>query len=171
MRVRDYNFSSYSSAPILVSSTTAPTTGGQITISGSSFGPTGTSVCVLIAGQTCSDGSVTAHTTITCTVSAGTGSDQVVEVTIPCPGGQTSSKTIFSYSGLCVSTFFFSLVAPSITSVTSAPTQGGSVTITGLNFGPSSSGMSVLLDDTECAITQFIPHTSLLEDFLKLMNN
>lgn len=91
---------------ILNSASNAPTSGEQITISGSSFGPTGTSVCVLIAGKEGSDASVTAHTTITCTVEAGTGSDQAVEVTIPCPGGVTSTKALFSYSGFLLSISF-----------------------------------------------------------------
>lgn len=113
------------SAPTItgISPTSAPTEGGtDITITGTSFGFTGT---VRVNAITCSVKSRIAHTQIVCTVPASSGANVPVIVTT---ASQASPSFPWSYS------------APSVTSVSPATgdTPGGYiVTVNGSSFGTS----------------------------------
>ncbi|KAH3759085.1 zymogen granule membrane glycoprotein [Pelomyxa schiedti] len=137
------------SGPSIFSCTKPPTTGGTIVISGSSFGPTGTVSCVTVGGLTCSNPYTVAHTSISCDVSPGEGINQVIEVQSPCPDGKYASAAVFSYQG------------PSISSVSSPPTSGGAIVLTGENFGALFTAVQVSVDGVACPITGFTAHTSI----------
>ena len=103
------------------------TAGGTITVTGTSFGPLGAShITITLGGVACESATVTtAHTTATCAAPAGTGSGQDIAVTITNGEALTSAaNTLFSYG------------APTPSAASTIPTSGGTVTITGTNFGP-----------------------------------
>ncbi|MCP3886268.1 MAG: hypothetical protein GY700_12495, partial [Propionibacteriaceae bacterium] len=92
-----------------------------------SFGPLGAShITITLGGVTCESATVTtAHTTATCVAPAGTGSGQDLAVTITNGAALTSAaNTLFAYG------------APTPSAASTIPTSGGTVTITGTNFGP-----------------------------------
>jgi len=110
---------------------TAPAIGGQLTITGSGFGPAGYQAYVFVSvgpfSRACTNVVVVSHTQITCTQSAGTGASLDVNVTVTSKDGgalgTAASNAAFSYS------------KPTVTSVTSCLTSGGSVGVYGTNFG------------------------------------
>ena len=111
------------------------TAGGTITVTGTSFGPIGSShITITLGGEACASATVTtADTTATCAAPAGTGSDKDLAVTITNNEESLTSaaNTLFSYG------------APTPSAATTIPTSGGTVTITGTNFGPvGSDGIS-----------------------------
>ena len=81
---------------------------------------------------------------MTCTAVAGSGSDLAVEVTIS--DVKSPVVSVFSY------------LATTVTAVTKAPTSGGTITITGTNFGPvgdsrltTAGGGSIVVGSFTCA--------------------
>lgn len=73
-----------------------PTTGGNITIQGSSFGPLGTDIVLTVNGVNCSKVQyVVPHTSLACEVPEGVGKDQDVFLEV---GGQNATSK-FSYQG------------------------------------------------------------------------
>ena len=122
---RKYYASDYLVTPTVTAVTKSETAGSLVTITGTSFGPTapmlvnkvqiGTSLCT---GVTV----ITANTQLTCTAPAGTGKGLPVEVTVS--DVKSPTKSIFSYQD------------PTVVSATPASTAGGTVTVTGTNFGP-----------------------------------
>ncbi|QDZ19799.1 hypothetical protein A3770_03p23170 [Chloropicon primus] len=107
------------------------TTGGEITVTGTSFGPAGNTYVTVKAGTyDCSSVTVVSHTSLKCTVPAGFGGNLDLQVKLTNGASITSSaNTVFKYA------------KPTVTSVTSVDTVGGTVTITGTNFGPIGSSV------------------------------
>ena len=112
-----------------ITPSSGPTTGSTlITLSGSSFGSTGT---VTIDGNPCQIATWT-HNQITCSTPAGEGTG--LTVTLTTQDGLEASASIFSYNAPVISS-----ISPSL-----GPTVGGTlVTLTGSNFGVSDRGVSV----------------------------
>jgi hypothetical protein len=121
-----------------ISPATGPTTGGTvITISGSSFGVSGS---VTLGGSACAIGDWT-QSRIICTNPPGQGANVPLIVTVSGQSSQVNSQ--FSYN------------APSVASISPAtgPTTGGTViTISGSSFGVSG---SVTLGGSACAIADW----------------
>ncbi|KAH3762247.1 zymogen granule membrane glycoprotein [Pelomyxa schiedti] len=139
-------------APQVTTVSSIPTSGGQITITGLNFGPSGTVASVTIEGQECTDPVVVSHTSITCYFGTGTGADLPVIVTV----GSKSGSGLFSYQ------------APRISSIESPPTAGDfPVTITGENFGPGGAyQISVIYDsDTTVLSATWLSDTTLSVTF------
>ena len=107
------------------------TTGGEITVTGTSFGPAGNSYVTVKAGTyTCSSVTVISHTSLKCTVPARFGGNLDLQITLTNGNSIVSSaNTVFKYA------------KPTVTSVTTVDTAGGTVTITGTNFGPLGSAV------------------------------
>jgi len=128
---------SYSPPSILsLDPVSGPAAGGtRLTISGSSFG---TLANVTVDGNDCPV-DVQSHSSIECTVPAGSGADAPVVVAV---SGQVSAPALYDY----VSPPAISLVFPS-----SGPTAGGiSITISGSNF--SAVGNSATVGGSACAV-------------------
>ncbi|PRP73158.1 outer membrane autotransporter barrel domain-containing protein [Planoprotostelium fungivorum] len=122
--------------PIISSTTSTNTTGGLITISGDNFGVDSSLTTVIING-TLACNSVTMvipHTSISCQLISGTGTGLPLSVTV---AGLTGSG-VYSY------------LPPFITSITSPPTRGGSVTFIGLNFGSDPNDIRAYFDGHIC---------------------
>ncbi|KAH3766164.1 zymogen granule membrane glycoprotein [Pelomyxa schiedti] len=134
--------------PVVLSSTQASTVGGDITIYGYNFGPLATVAQAYIRGATCSSASVsTAHTGVTCRVSPGVG--QSLNATV-CVGSQCGSAAVFKYA------------APTITSVSTANTDGSTlVTIQGTNFGPNGTAATVKISNRSCTGVYVSSHTKI----------
>lgn len=115
-----------------------PTAGGTVTLVGSNFGPsteTSNNVVITYGGNPCTIVSGD-HTTVACYVSAGTGGNYDVAVTVG-PGVNTSPATFTDVSTI-------SYVAPEITDITQdIPTSGGPATITGSDFGTDKTALTV----------------------------
>ena len=105
------------------------TSGGTLTINGANFYSGATSVAV--GSKACAVTSVTS-TRITCSVTSGTGADHAISVNVA--GQIATASRLFSYG------------VPAITSVTAPPsTNGGTITISGSNFGGAASVISVII--------------------------
>lgn len=77
----------------------------------------------------------------------------------------------FSYNRMLYSYFIFLLLifyhlAPSITTITPASTEGGLVTILGSNFGANDSSISVSFGPYSCTNVQVIYNHTLISCFL-----
>jgi len=135
-------------APIIASIYPAngPTQGGiTITITGTSFGSSGSVSLLTVAGNTVDQCDITSHnsSTILCTLRPGTGTNKLLSLTVSSSfGAQTSNSVRFSYD------------APFITAVnpSNGSTAGSeSIEILGGNFGAS--GGSVTIDNQICSIS------------------
>jgi hypothetical protein len=120
-------------APVALSATAAPTTGGPIIVEGINFGPVGPIHDVLIRDRgSCTQANVTEDDTkIRCYAPAGTGTglDLFVRVT---EDAATESQS----SGLGL----YSYAAPEVTAVEPAAAEGSDyVVVTGSNFGTDES--------------------------------
>jgi len=117
--------------------TSSPTNGGgNLVISGSNFGVSGT---VILGGTSCSAvGSGFAQTSITCQIPQGQGANVPLVVTV---GGQSTTSTAFSYN------------PPALTSVSGSTPTGGGVLITliGTSFGLA--GGSVSIGGQNCPVS------------------
>ena len=144
--------------PTVTSTTSPPTNGGSITITGTNFGPSTPNLVtkVQLGMGTCTNIVVTtAYTKLTCDAPAGTGKDIAVVVTV----GDKKSTPFAS----------FTYQSPTVTSITSVPTAGGTVTITGTNFGPtgsaslgSNAGGSIVVAGKSCtSATVSVAHTTI----------
>ncbi|KAH3765385.1 protein serine/threonine kinase [Pelomyxa schiedti] len=128
-------------APTVVNSTSCDTNGGTtITVTGTNFGLSTSDVGVTIAGSTCGGARVSVnHTRITCTAPAGSGKSLTLCVTVPNnPDGQVACGPIFSYN------------KPVITSALPA-VESTSTVISGQNFGPYFTNVSVYIDGRLCS--------------------
>lgn len=135
------NTVSYDYGPPSISSLTpssGPTAGGTaLTLVGENFGVTGGSVTV--GGQSCPITSQ-GHTLVMCTAPSGTGTNQLVTLTVD--GRSTTASQTYSYA------------APTLTSLTptSGPTAGGiTLTLSGSSFGAS--GATVQVGGAACPVT------------------
>ena len=113
--------------PTVTSVTSVDTVGGTVTITGTNFGPLGSTVeSVTLNSAGVNSPSITvAHTEIVGEyTTGGTGTGYPAIVTM---GGQASAtNTLFSYRG------------PTVSSVTTAPSIfGGSLVLAGTNLGPT----------------------------------
>ncbi|KAH3758301.1 tyrosine protein kinase [Pelomyxa schiedti] len=147
-----FNYSYY--GPEVSSASAVDTSGNQQTvISGKNMGPVGTELQVTINGQLCARPSVTeAHTTIACTPPVGAGANLTLNLSV---GGQSSFWKYFSYN------------SPTVSYITLAPTSGLSpIQITGTNFGPNNTHLSVTIDEGSVPLTcqnprVIEPHTTI----------
>lgn len=103
-------FSYYS--PIIMSTTSSPTLGGEVILFGANFGPVGSKVVVLIDDRNCTLANVTiAHSTIVCVSPPGAGINLNVTIfsSFMSSGSPSLGRTnnIFSYQGMQL--FLFSL--------------------------------------------------------------
>jgi len=123
-------------APTILSATSSTTSGSEITIQGTSFGPIGTFVTATVNGVECTNPVITVdHTTATCTAPAGSGKTNSLILTATV---QQSNVFDLAY-GL-----------PTVSSSTKSQTKGGDVvTLTGSNFG-SGNVDSVFINGKEC---------------------
>jgi MYXO-CTERM domain-containing protein len=117
--------------------------GSALTVNGDNFGPSAATLTVTVGGVACPVSSHT-QTSATCTLPAGQGAVPVV-VSV---GGQSSPASIFTYD------------APAITTVSPAvlPTTGGTLTLTGTNFGLSG---TVTVGGNACPVTSY-SHTQIV---------
>eukprot|EP01105_Mastigella_eilhardi_P017200 TRINITY_DN3957_c0_g1_i2.p1 TRINITY_DN3957_c0_g1~~TRINITY_DN3957_c0_g1_i2.p1 ORF type:complete len:1904 (-),score=337.21 TRINITY_DN3957_c0_g1_i2:1008-6683(-) len=123
----------YQSPYIIESSTyTTPTSGGQVTIYGTNFGPSSTQVYVTVAGEQCT-GPAHTHTSITCLAPAGYGANLNITVDV-------SSFEATAYS--------FSYDSPSLNGTGNSTTSGGFISIYGSNLGPTNTPVSVWIGGT-----------------------
>ena len=82
---------------MLNSSTSVPTTGGSVVVSGQNFGMDTTQIHVTIDGKPCAVQAIPfPHTQVSCQIGAGVGADLEVEIEV---AGQTTRGSIFSYQG------------------------------------------------------------------------
>ena len=128
--------------PNIASVSSIPTGGGTVTITGTNFGPVGTTQIdyVTIGGTFCTSASVTVDgTAIECTFQGGTGGGYDVVIKLNDETDQGSGAGKFSYNAATVST-----VTPA------SGGQGTLVTITGADFGPDESKISVKIGDVAC---------------------
>lgn len=142
-----YNVFSYI-PPKVITTTNQNTAGGWVTVRGSNFGNNAAVLTVRMNGAVCSNPFiVTAHAAINCTVGPGYGSDLYVIVTVD---GQTSEPVnVYRYN------------PPFITQTSSASTDGGTITITGNNFGPAGTPAYVTLNSEECYNPVVLSHTTM----------
>eukprot|EP00026_Physarum_polycephalum_P001653 Phypoly_transcript_01655.p1 GENE.Phypoly_transcript_01655~~Phypoly_transcript_01655.p1 ORF type:complete len:1042 (+),score=102.30 Phypoly_transcript_01655:424-3126(+) len=128
-------------------STTSPTSGGLVEISGENFGNSSSAVTVLVGSATNRCTVLEDSTLISCTVPPGAG-NAAVQVKV---SGQASGQNIYHIYDV-----------PNITSVTNVSTSGGTISIFGTNFGPLLSSVSVSLGGSLCAsLNMSVPHKVL----------
>ncbi|CEO95040.1 hypothetical protein PBRA_003853, partial [Plasmodiophora brassicae] len=112
-----------------VSPASAPTgpPATTLTITGTSFGPTGSTPVVTVGGIACPVSGTQTHTQVTCTLPYGVGKNLPVYITAH-NQSDFSGSVVFSYQPPTASL---------VTTSTSKPTAGNvPVTIQGANFGP-----------------------------------
>jgi len=115
--------------------------GGILTLTGTNFGSTASlPVSVTVNAISCSVTAVNSHTQIQCTLPAGSGVNKPIVVTVD---GQNSNSFNFAYT------------APAVTSFTppTVPATGGTITLSGTNFGGSGVTASVSILGGTCSIT------------------
>lgn len=123
--------------PTAISTTNSDTTGGLITITGSNFGTTSSSITAVVNGRICTSVTSITDSKFSCILAAGVGKNLGVYVTV---NGQTSTtQYIFSYN------------PPSVISSTPTSTDGGLITITGSNFGPAGTQSLVTINSQTCS--------------------
>ena len=146
----------------------APGAGGTVSIYGKGFGPVGSTVEVLIKSSTtgatvftCSGATQVTdanHGIVTCSMEAGYGlgyqlyvavysGTNKLETVASCNTGACTTNIDGGYTGC--DTVCFKFQGPTVTSVTDCPTSGGTVTLTGTNFGPAVDGASTHVTSLE----------------------
>jgi len=154
-----------------VSPGTGVTAGGfSVTIMGQNFGGASVhqsahaKVDVAIGGSACTvfdiSGPLPSHTSVVCSVAAGTGASKPVSITIQEARGATSSDRDQISSAASI----FSYSSPSITSLSprNGPTIGGFIIVfDGSNFGSNNAVVSVQLGSTSCPLAGSVSHTRI----------
>ncbi|PRP76898.1 outer membrane autotransporter barrel domain-containing protein [Planoprotostelium fungivorum] len=127
--------------PTITSASSAPTTGGTITLFGSNLGSNPSLIKIVIDSLTCGNiQMVTPHLTINCDLPANVG------------GNLTSVVTVDTLT----SNFNYSYIPPAVISTSNGPTLGGVVTITGTNMGSQPSKISVVINGMICGSVTYI---------------
>ncbi|PRP82680.1 outer membrane autotransporter barrel domain-containing protein [Planoprotostelium fungivorum] len=122
--------------PIITSTQSITPSGGTVQLNGQNLGSSSSLISIVIGSLTCSNVQiVTAHQIITCVLPAGVG------------GNISSTITVNTLS----ESFLYSFSPPIFTSVTSGPTLGGVVTITGTNLGSQPSQIIVTVNGNTCS--------------------
>lgn len=133
--------------PSITSISQSDTNGGPVTLIGTNFGTDPGAIIILINGQQCTGNIIiTPHTSINCTVAPGVGSNLTVSVTV---NSQTATSNIFNYN------------IPVVLLTTSVSTDGGTITITGRNFGPMGTTASVIINNQPCTNSIVQSHTTM----------
>ena len=118
--------------------TSVPPSGGRVTVAGTGFGENDDIVHVRVGGNSCSGVSITAKDVeLQCVVDPGTGASKDVSVWVA--GQETVASGLFRYG------------VPTVTSI--APTLmqgGGTVTISGTNFGTEGEAITPSLGTLTC---------------------
>eukprot|EP01117_Protostelium_nocturnum_P011184 TRINITY_DN405_c0_g1_i6.p1 TRINITY_DN405_c0_g1~~TRINITY_DN405_c0_g1_i6.p1 ORF type:complete len:5778 (+),score=1958.70 TRINITY_DN405_c0_g1_i6:207-17540(+) len=125
-------FSVNYAAPVVTSVSEVPTQGGWAVIAGSNFGVNSNLVEVLLDGFA---------------VETQLKSDGEIRFKVPSGSGSTHSLTVLVSGSRVDSNLAYS--SPVISSVSSLPTAGGSVDISGSNFGSDASLISVKFDGNQ----------------------
>lgn len=116
-------------------------------------------------GQNCADVLFeTNHTTISCYVGEGVGANHSVVLQV---AGQNTQATVFSYEGTVKSRWVILTFSagPIISSVSSVPTVGGTMTVQGSNFGPTNTDITLTVSGINCTGVRYVsPHTSVACD-------
>lgn len=124
-------------APSIVSAST-PGDAGTIYISGANFGNNASLITAQVAGRACNNSSiVVANSGFSCSVSGIVNQGDTVVVIVD---GQISSPGLYTAR------------APIISSMTSAPTSGGNVTIIGSGFSTDINNVNITVDGRLCTI-------------------
>eukprot|EP01105_Mastigella_eilhardi_P010556 TRINITY_DN2467_c2_g1_i10.p1 TRINITY_DN2467_c2_g1~~TRINITY_DN2467_c2_g1_i10.p1 ORF type:complete len:1995 (+),score=390.57 TRINITY_DN2467_c2_g1_i10:793-5985(+) len=125
------------------------TSGGLITVKGANFGPKKDAISVTMQGFTVAVLAFEEHTSVAFYSITGVGTGKTVQVSV---NSQTSNAAQTNY------------LPPSIEKVTTASTSGGSITITGQNFGPASAGTPIVkLGSSTCTGVTFLVDHFLLQ--------
>jgi hypothetical protein len=128
-----------------------PTAGGSIiTLQGDNFGYSDLSLTASVGGEACTASTYVSATSVQCTVAAGGGPSKDVKAVLNSLEGD--AKAAFSYD------------SPSLVSIT--PSRGhylgrSFVTVTGTNFGSSTSNAVVSIGGTNCLTTSYVSSTQL----------
>jgi len=118
-------------------------------IYGNNLGNNSNVVTVTFSSATVSAVIVTPHTAISCIAPVGSGGNKPLSVTV---NTLTSGTLTWAYA------------APTVQSMTSTYTIGGSVTITGYNFGTQASLVQIAVGSYLCTSIQMVqPHTVVTE--------
>eukprot|EP00163_Fabomonas_tropica_P010568 TRINITY_DN2073_c0_g2_i4.p1 TRINITY_DN2073_c0_g2~~TRINITY_DN2073_c0_g2_i4.p1 ORF type:complete len:5484 (-),score=1034.41 TRINITY_DN2073_c0_g2_i4:293-16744(-) len=140
--------------PVTVTSVTrAPTSGGVITVMGANFGVTApSSVGITVGGSACASPQWIDAYTATCTAPAGFGAGHSLVMTLdsaayPGPGSSSSANTLFSYA------------LPALSSASAGSPLGGTITLTGANFGSTPSPVLVTVDGQPCTSPAWLSST------------
>merc|ERR1711871_1348692 len=137
----------YNAPTISAKTSPIPTPGGSMTITGTNFGNSAASYTISVGSTAC--GSITrdSHTKLRCSVAAGEGTGHTLSVTVT---RQSTTSANVAYS------------APTISSHTNnLNTGGGSMTITGTNYGTASASVSVTVGSTACGSVSRNSHTQI----------
>lgn len=123
-----------------------------LSISGTNFLTTATSVIVQVGDSACGTSSWVSQTSVTCVMNEGSGRRQRVALTIEAAVGCRERS--------------FSFDAPAILSIipaasNGAGTGGATLTIQGNNFGTTSSTVTVSIGPTPCTTSTWISNTAL----------
>ncbi|EFA79993.1 IPT/TIG domain-containing protein [Heterostelium album PN500] len=132
--------------------TTAPTSGGIVTLVGNNFSNDKTVIQIKIADEVCSDVKIiNAHTELSCEIMEGRQSQPKMNVQVMVDGIRGIANPLFVYDG------------PVVKSATSVDgVKGGTVTITGESFGMFTDDISVKIDGKQCTNIQIVyPHSSI----------
>jgi len=134
-------------APVVISATSVPQSGGLVTIIGNDFGLDSSVISVSIGTQTCTNVVVVNTTSITCDLASGTGSDLHVTANV---NGQsnTDNNSAFSYSS--------ETLGSTVSTATSATATIGTSSTTGSAVLNASAPSKVPVVGTLLAVTMVI---------------
>ncbi len=150
---------SYDPPVFIASPLTGPTAGGVIiSISGTNFGPLGTTRKVMIGPNVCPIVGTPIHTGLNCTLPVGRGSGLSIAVTIA--GQEFTTANAFTYDAP-----FINVLTP-----TNGPSAGSIITLIGRNFGPD--GLSPFVTATGTYVTvNSVPCLLPVDNIQPIMND
>ncbi|KAH3746092.1 zymogen granule membrane glycoprotein [Pelomyxa schiedti] len=134
--------------PIIVKTTSPPSSGGRINITGKGFGAKNSSVSVYIGALNCSDAEVISQEEIQCSAPMGVGKNNTLTVKLA--------------SGTVIATSVIDYDEPTIGTSTRCNTTGNiTITISGTNFGPPGTLASVSIGNKTCINAQSVNHNQI----------